>query len=122
MRSQPWLLVVILSATALGGCQSATGEDCVSLGSPAIVAHVTDAPTGLVPTSGVTLIIRGTAYDSVTTMSFGGDIQAGNAPGTYTAIVRQNGHREFSQDGVKVASASCNQPVTVRLNVVLQAQ
>src|SRR5262245_11193720 len=66
-----------LTATMVG-CQSVFGEDCLSLAAgPAIAVHVTNAPTGVAPTSGVSLVIRGTAYDSVSTMFVPGSIQAG---------------------------------------------
>ncbi len=121
MRGQLWIPSVLAIPVLATGCQSLFGESCASIGkAPAIAVRVTDAPMGNTPTSGVTLVIRGTAYDSVTTTSFGGGIQAGDRPGTYTVIVRQVGYREFSQSGVRVASASCNQPETARLDVTLQ--
>ena len=59
-------------------------------------------------------------YDSVTATTTGGLFQAGTRPGTYTVTVRQSGYHDFSMRGVKVESASCNQPATVSLQVVLQ--
>ena len=120
MRGRFLIPIVASCAVASGACASIFGEDCVSLRGPAIVAIVTNAPTGVAPTSGLTLVIRGSAYDSVTTMFVPGLIQAGSRPGTYDVSVRQLGYREFSQRGVAVGSASCSQPVTVSLPVVLQ--
>jgi hypothetical protein len=119
MRYSSALPFVLSCALVSIGCSSSA--DCIGLApGPAIVARVTDAPTGAFPTSGVTLIITGTTYDSVTTPTVGGLYQAGDRPGTYDVTVHQTGYRDFSQRGVKVGSASCDHPVTVSLTVVLQ--
>lgn len=118
MRHCSARLIIVSCGLAPIGCGSA---DCIGLApGPAIVVRVTDAQTGAAVTSGVTLIITGSGYDSVTAPSVGGLFQAGTRPGTYTVTVRQAGHRDFAQSGVKVESASCDQPVTVSLTVTLQ--
>lgn len=120
MRNRLKILLVLSCAALPSACGSIFGEDCLSIISPAIVVSVTNAPTGVAPSSGVTLVIRGAGYDSVTWMTQPGFIQAGRNPGKYTVVVRQPGYREYSQSNVRVPSVGCNQPQTVRLSAILQ--
>ena len=128
-RSSPTVIAAACTL-AFSDCGSPTtpsGDTCSTELRPAIEVDVFDANTGSPAAAGATVLLRGSAEDSVTAPAGSGALVIAKVwyedrvkAGSYTVTVRKPGYADWTKSNIQVQADQCHVTTFDRLDAQLQ--